>query len=85
MFQEDDYDELDWAKFPFSTTTTTTLAPPPLPLDTVMESLMKDVDTEELMIRFGHLDQGLSVRGGFGEPSQTEPESFRYLKNILLL
>ena len=82
MFQEDDYDELDWAKFPFSTTTTS--APPPLPLDTVMESLMKDVDTEELMIRFGHLDQGLSVRGGFGEPSQTEPESFRYLKNILL-
>merc|ERR1719244_1936951 len=34
------------------------------------------------MIRFGHLDQDLSVRGGFWEPSQTEPESYSASKSI---
>ena len=80
MFQEDDYEEFDWSKFPFSTTTTTTPPPlPPLPLDSVMESLMEDVDTEELLIRFGHLDEGgLSVRGAFGDfQDDPSPSSFR--------
>ena len=76
MFQEDDYDEFDWNKFEFSTSTTTTPKPQPLPLDSVMESLMEDVNTTELLIRFGHLDSELSVRGAFGDfedPPAQEP------------
>jgi len=78
VFQEDDYDEFDWNKFEFSTSTTTTPKPQPLPLDSVMESLMEDVNTTELLIRFGHLDSGLSVRGAFGDfedPPAQEPFS----------
>lgn len=85
VFQEDDYEEFDWSKFPFSTTTTTTPPPlPPLPLDSVMESLMEDVDTEELLIRFGHLDEGgLSVRGAFGDfQDDPSPSSFSASQSI---
>ena len=71
VFPEDDEDEFDWEKFPFSTTTTTTPSPQPLPLDSVMELLMEEVNTTELLVRFGHLDTGLSVRGAFGEAAET--------------
>jgi len=70
VFPEDDEDEFDWEKFPFSTTTTTTPSPQPLPLDSVMELLMEEVNTTELLVRFGHLDTGLSVRGAFGEAAE---------------
>eukprot|EP00092_Neocalanus_flemingeri_P064060 GFUD01077632.1.p1 GENE.GFUD01077632.1~~GFUD01077632.1.p1 ORF type:complete len:532 (-),score=119.38 GFUD01077632.1:340-1935(-) len=71
-FQGDDDEEFDWNKFTFSTTTTTTPKPEPRPLEAVMESLMEDVNTTELLIRFGHLD-GLSVRNAFGDFEETTP------------
>ena len=70
-FQEDE--EFDWNKFSFSTTTTTTPKPEPRPLDSVMESIMEDVNTTELLIRFGHFDDTLSVRGAFGDFETTTP------------
>merc|ERR1719435_815059 len=65
VFPDDGEDEFDWEKFPFSTTTTTTPSPQPLPLDSVMESLMEDVNTTELLVRFGHLDTSFSVNMEF--------------------
>lgn len=80
-FQEDD--EFDWTKFNFLTTTTTTPKPEPRPLESVMESLMEDVNTTELLIRFGHLDEGgLSVRGAFGEFEDPPPTSFSASQSI---
>jgi len=68
---EDDEDDLNWNTFDFSTTTTTPPPPTPLPLESVMEDLMKRIDMSEVLTRFAHLDDGLSVRGAFGEPEIT--------------
>jgi len=85
LFQEDENEEFDWNKFQFSTTTTTTPKPSIHPLESVMESLMQDVNTTELLIRFGHLEgNGLSVRNAFGdfEDPTPPPPSFSASKSI---
>jgi len=85
---EDEYTDDSYLNRPWRTTTTTT--PPPLPpivLDPIMEEMMSTVNWTEIEIRFGGglgLDDGLSVRGAFGdyEEVETVPAGYRASDSI---
>jgi len=75
----DDEDDLNWNTFEFSTTTTTPPPPTALPLQDVIEDLMNRIDVSDALLRFGHLDDGLSARNAFGLPETTTevPQAFQ--------
>jgi len=80
---DDEYDDVTvYREREWKTTTHPPLPPPPpVTLDPIMEEMMQSVNWTEMEIRFGgsQLDQGLSVRGAFGdlEPEISTPAPYQ--------